>query len=96
MYLGKASTYCAFCKGFVQCHLEVNNNSIIKSLGFQASKDCSKFKTSAVQVVKLSIEKSIYDIKSNLIKSKSITPCTQPIWDSIKYAFENIQIKKSQ
>jgi hypothetical protein len=96
MFRGKSLTYCTFCKSFVHCNLKVNNKSIIKSLGFHASKDCPKFEKSAVQVVKLSIEKSIYDLKDELIKSKKITPCIQPIWESIRYAFDNIQNKKSQ
>jgi hypothetical protein len=71
--------------------LTLDNNSIVKSIGFNASKDCPKFEKSAVQVIKLSIEKSIYDIKNGLMKSKKITTCTQPIWESIKFACENLK-----
>jgi hypothetical protein len=34
---------------------------------------------------------SIYDIKNGLMKSKKITTCTQPIWESIKFACENLK-----
>jgi len=95
MFRGKSLTYCTFCRGYVSCNLEINNKSIVKSIGFNASMNCPKFEKSAVQVVKLSIEQSIYNVKNKLIKSKNITPCTQAIWESTQYAFENIQNKKS-
>lgn len=95
-FFGKSLTYCSFCRGYVYCNLSIDNKSIIKSIGFNVSKACPKFEKSAVQVVKLSIEKSIYDLKNEFIKSKKITPCIQPIWDSIRYAFDNIQNIKSQ
>jgi hypothetical protein len=91
MYLGKSLTYCSFCRGYVYCNLSIDNKSIIKSIGFSVSNNCPNFQKSAVKVVKISIEKSIYDVKNELIKSKKITPCTQPIWDSIRFSFDKIK-----
>lgn len=95
MNAGKSITYCAFCKGYVYCNLFIDNKSIIKSIGFNVSNNCPNFQKSAVRVVNLSIERSIVDIQNVLKKNKIITPCIQPIWDSIKFALDNILGKKS-